>query len=106
MLPEVIQTTTTQPLLLTAQQLSDQVLGTSRHIRHISGELEVVLWVKGGAGQAESPAGLKLPSITQCRGPRATQSDLMVHDLAVGFYQRFCIKGCFPKEQLIGADSQ
>lgn len=44
--PEVIQSTTTKPLLLAAQQLSDQVLGTGRHIRHIRGELEVVLWVK------------------------------------------------------------
>lgn len=43
--PEVIQSTTTKPLLLAAQQLSDQVLGTGRHIRHVRGELEVVLQV-------------------------------------------------------------
>lgn len=54
-LPEVIQSTTTQPFLLTAQQLSDQVLGTSRHIRYIRGELEVVLWVKGGCKSGWKP---------------------------------------------------
>lgn len=105
-LPEVVQSTTAQPLLLTAQQLSDEVLGTSRHIRYIGGELKVILWVKGGCRSGWKP---NWPGIicnhTMWRSQGHT-SDLVVHDLAVGFYQRFCIKGCFSKEQLIGADSQ
>lgn len=33
--PEVIQSTTTKPFLLAAQQLSDEVLGTGGHIGHV-----------------------------------------------------------------------
>lgn len=45
--PEVIQPSTAQTLLLAAQQLADQVSGTGRHIGHIWGEVQVVLQAQG-----------------------------------------------------------
>lgn len=49
MVPEVIQPATAQPLLLAAQQLADQVLGTGWHIRHVRGELQMVLRASEGS---------------------------------------------------------
>lgn len=59
-----------------------------------------------GQVRLEAHLGLTLPTIIKFGGTRARQSNLVVHDLAVGLYQRFSIKWCFPKEQLIGTDSQ
>lgn len=113
--PKVVQPSAAQTLLLAAQQLADQVLGTGWHIGHIWGELQMVLQTQErGAGQylGSHPltAGITnlldsevlLPS----QNTGTWQTDLMVHDLAIGFHQGFRVEGRLSEEQLIGADPQ